>query len=114
MPERSNPLKLNALQLKTLSILQMLARSADHADPADAEGRIRIRSLPHAHGDHLHVGDALVAARDASGLTNPAVYGALSRKGLVVTGPDGGPMITPEGLSYETGVAEAILHSADH
>jgi hypothetical protein len=107
-------MKLNALQLKTLGILQMLARSADHADPADALGQVRIRSLPHAHGDHLHVGDAVVPARDASGLTNPAVYGALGRKGLVVPGPQGEPMLTAEGLSYNTGLAEAMAHTADH
>ncbi len=107
-------MKLNALQLKTLSILQALARSSDHADAADPEGRVRIRSLPHAHGNHLHVGDALIAARDASGLTNPAVYGALARKGLVVAGPEGEPMLTPEGLAYDTGIADTVLHTADH
>lgn len=33
MPTRTNPLKLNPLQLKTLAILQALAREPGFADP---------------------------------------------------------------------------------
>lgn len=111
---RANPLKLNGLQLKTLAILQHLARTPGAAEPADAEGRVALRYLPDPHGDHFHVGDAVVASRDATGLTNAAVYGALARRNLVLQGPGGGPVLTPDGLAYPTGVEREVLHRADH
>ena len=111
---RANPLRLNTLQLKTLAILQELARTPGAAEPADALGRVALRYLPDPHGDHFHVGAAVVASRDATGLGNPAVYGALARKNLVLQGPRGGPVLTPDGLAYETGVAHEVLHRADH
>jgi hypothetical protein len=111
---RANPLKLNPLQLKTLAILQALARTPNAAEPPDPEGRVALRYLPDPHGDHFHVGSAVVATRDAAGLGNPAVYGALARKGLVLQAPNGAPMLTADGLAYETGVAHQILHGADH
>jgi uncharacterized protein (DUF1684 family) len=43
---RANPLKLNPLQLKTLAILQALARVPNAAEPPDAEGRVALRYLP--------------------------------------------------------------------
>lgn len=111
---RANPLRLNTLQLKTLAILQHLARTPGAAEPPDAEGRVALRYLPDPHGNHFHVGDAVVASRDASGLTNAAVYGALARKSLVLQGPRGGPVLTPEGLAYPTGVEREVLHRSDH
>ena len=111
---RANPLKLNPLQLKTLAILQALARVPGAAEPPDADGRVALRYLPDPHGDHFHVGHAVVATRDAAGLTNPAVYGALARKNLVVQAPNGAPTLTPDGLAYATGVEREILHGADH
>lgn len=111
MPDRPNPAKLNALQLKTLAILQELARST--GDP-QADGGMALSRLPRAHGDHFHVGSALVMAKDASGLTNPAVFGALERKGLVARDGDGRLLLTARAMGYETGVAEAILHRSDH
>ena len=41
MAPKKNPLKLNKLQLKTLTILQELAES-DLAGPGEAEGEIKI------------------------------------------------------------------------
>lgn len=114
MPTRANPLKLNPLQLKTLAILQALAREPAFADPPDAEGTVRIRALPHAHGDHFHIGSAVVLARDATGLSNPNVYNVLARKGLILAGPAGQPVLTPAGLAYETGIADEILHRSSH
>ena len=111
---RANPLKLNTLQLKTLAILQELARTPGAAEPPDAEGRVALRYLPDPHGDHFHIGHATVATRDAAGLSNPAVYGALARKNLVVQAPNGAPTLTADGLAYETGVERQILHGADH
>jgi hypothetical protein len=112
--ERANPLKLNPLQLKTLAILQALAAEPTFADPPDAEGTVRIRALPHAHGDHFHIGRFLVLARDATGLANPNVYNVLARKGLILAGPAGEPVLTARGLAYETGIAERILHRSEH
>ena len=73
-----------------------------------------IRGLPEPHGDHFHVGAAVVRSRDATGLANPAVYGALARKGLILAGPRGMPVLTPAGLGYDTGLADRILHRPDH
>lgn len=114
MASRPNPMKLNALQAKTLAILQEIARVPGMTDAADATGVVAIRALPQPHGDHFHVGAAVVRSRDATGLANPAVFGALSRKGLIQAGPGGLPALTPTGLGYDTGVADAILHRADH
>ena len=106
MLSRPNPLKLNPLQLRTLAIMQALAAEAGYAGPATPEGDIPLKALPHAHGDHFHIGAAVVAARDATGLANPSVFGALTRKGLARLGANGAPSITAAGLAYETGVAE--------
>jgi hypothetical protein len=112
--DRANPLKLNPLQLKTLAILQALAAEPAFADPPDAEGTVRIRAFPQAHGDHLHIGRFVVLARDATGLVNPHVYNVLARKGLILAGPAGEPVLTAEGRAYATGIAETILHPAGH
>ena len=113
-PIRANPGKLNALQLKTLVILQALARERAFADPPDPDGTVLIHTLPYAHGDHFHIGRAVVLARDASGLANPNVMSALVRKGLLLAGPAGLPILTGAGLGYETGMAARVLHGADH
>jgi hypothetical protein len=109
MPPKKNPLKLNALQLRTLTLLQQLAHLPDYSRPGEEPGSIVVFDLPLAHGDHFHLGDAVVAARDATGLRNPAVWAALERKGLVRWSSDHA-MLTPLGLDYETGLREAILH----
>jgi len=114
MPPKKNPLNLNPLQLKTLTLLQAIARLDEFSEAGEIEGERRITSLPHAHGDHFHLGDALVLARDATGLNNGAVWKALERKGLVRTDFPQSATLTAEGLAYETGLAEQILHRADH
>ena len=112
---RKNPLKLNALQLKTLTLLQFMATLARHGVPVDEPaGGVRIVNLPHAHGNHVHLGDAVVSTADATGLTNQAVYIALMRKELVAMSPDQGVILLPAGRDYDTGLADAILHRADH
>ena len=55
---------------------------------------------PDPHGDHFHLGDAVVATRDASGLRNPAVWVALERKGLIRSMYPHGAVVTPLGLDY--------------
>lgn len=113
MPTKRNPLNLNPLQLKTLTLLQALAHVAGKPVEGDAAGGIAITELPHPHGDHFHLGEAVVAARDATGLRNPAVWTALQRKGLVQTQPQV-VILTPLGQEYDTGMRDAILHRASH
>ena len=114
MPPRKNPLNLNPLQLRTLTLLQELGRLADFSRPADEPGHILIGRIPHPHGDHFHLGPSVVAARDASGLGNPAAWAALERKGLIKSMFPAACLLTPEGQAYETGLAAEILHKAQH
>ena len=109
MPAKKNPLNLNALQLKTLTLLQELARLPDYSRPGEEPDSAVITTLPYPHGDHFHLGDALVASRDATGLRNPAVWAALERKGLIRSLPDCA-MLTPLGVGYDTGLRDTILH----
>jgi hypothetical protein len=115
MPQKRNPLNLNSLQLKTLTLLQELARIAGKPAAKDDEpGGVAITEFPHAHGDHFHLGEALVAARDATGLRNPAVFAALERKGLVRPKFPEAVILTPAGQQYDTGMREAILSRSAH
>ncbi len=114
-PKKNNPLGLNPLQLKTLTLLQALARLPDDTSPDDQEpGAIRIERFPHPHGDHFHLGDAVVATRDASGLSMGGVFAALERKGLTRGNGALWVVIRPAGLAYDTGLADRILHRSDH
>jgi len=112
MPAKKNPLGLNALQLKTLTLLQELARLPDYSGTAEEAG-IVVRP-PEPHGDHFHLGDAVVATRDASGFGNPAVWVALERKGLIRSMYPHEAVVTPLGLNYETGLRGTILHKRGH
>jgi hypothetical protein len=114
MPTKRNPLNLNALQLKTLTLLQELAQFA--GKPADSEegGGLAITELPHPHGDHFHLGEAVVAARDATGLRNRSVWAALERKGLIRPKLPEAVILTELGQAYDTGLREVILHRAEH
>jgi hypothetical protein len=113
MAPKRNPLNLNPLQLRTLTLLQELARLPDYSRPGEEPGCVTLTRLPHPHGDHFHIGESVVATRDATGLRNPAVWAALERKGLIRSSPPTAIM-TPLGLGYETGLRETILHSAEH
>jgi hypothetical protein len=114
MPPKKNPLNLNALQLKTLTLLQALAALPDHGQKADDTGAVLVTGLPQPHGDHFHLGPAVVASRDATGLAHQAVWVALERKGLIRSMFPHGAILTPDGLAYDTGLADSILHGGDH
>ena len=114
MTSKRNPLNLNALQLKTLTILQELARSPSHAAPAEEPGAVIVRDLPQPHGDHFHVGAAVASSADATGLGNVAVWVALERKGLLRSMFPLAAVITEAGLAYDTGLADKILHRHHH
>jgi hypothetical protein len=114
MPAKRNPLNLNPLQLKTLTLLQELARIAGTPEAADEAGGLAITELPHPHGDHFHLGEAVVAAKDATGLRNPSVWRALERKGLIRPKLPEAVILTLLGQQYDTGIRDAILHRTSH
>jgi hypothetical protein len=114
MPPKRNPLSLNPLQLKTLTLLQELARTAGKPPPDDEPGGLAITSLPDPHGDHFHLGEAVVAAKDATGLRNPAVWTVLERKGLIRPKLPEAVILTQAGQEYDTGMADQILHKSGH
>jgi hypothetical protein len=114
MAAKRNPLNLNPLQLRTLTLLQELARIAGKPAAEDAAGGLAISELPNPHGDHFHLGEAVVAARDATGLRNPGVWAALERKGLIRPKLPEAVILTPAGQDYDTGLRDAILHRASH
>jgi LmbE family N-acetylglucosaminyl deacetylase len=114
MPPKRNPLNLNTLQLKTLTLLQELARTVGKPAAEDEPGGVAITQLPDPHGDHFHLGEAVVAARDATGLRNPAVWAALERKGLIRPKLPEAVILTALGQQYETGMRETILQRTGH
>jgi hypothetical protein len=114
MPSKKNPLKLNKLQLRTLALAQLLAQDSNLAQRDEATGAVTLLQIPHAHGDHLHIGQFVVSTREASGLSNPAVWAALVRKGLVQTDGPIAVTLTAEGVSYDTGLGERFLAPSGH
>jgi hypothetical protein len=109
MPPKQNPAKLNPLQLRTLTLLQVIARIPGNARQEE-DGALQILQFPHAHGDHFHLGDFTVMSRDATGLENQAVWNALTRKGLLRSEYPHQIVVTTEGQAYDTGLADEILH----
>ena len=110
MVVKQNPLKLNALQLKTLALLQALC---EPKDPASGECRT-IPMLPPAHGNHFHVGEHIVLGSDTTGLHNPTVWAALTRKGWVAGEPPANARLTDLGIGYDTGIADRIFQPHNH
>ena len=106
--------RLNALQAKTLTLLQEIAAQSVFAEDDGETGGRRIRALPEPHGDHFHIGSRVVLTKDASGLQNMAVITALGRKGLLHLAGQRDIVVTPEGLAYQTGLRDKILHGSDH
>ncbi len=114
MPPRTNPLKLNPLQLRTLTLLQALAQLPAAAQGGPGEGEITVHTFPQAHGDHFHLGEGVVSGKDATGLYNEAVWNALTRKGLVRAEWPRQITLLADGLAYDTGDAKEILHRGGH
>ena len=110
---KPNPQKLNPLQLRTLTLLQAIAKIPGASSPTP-DGDTAITQFPHAHGDHFHLGDAMVAASDATGLENQNVWNALTRKGLLKSEWPHNIALTPDGLAYDTGMLDRILHHGGH
>ncbi len=114
MAPKNNPLKLNPLQLRTLTLLQAIARLPNAAQSGPQQGEVTITQFPPAHGDHFHLGDAVVSGKDATGLYNEAVWNALSRKGVARAEWPHQITLTMQGVTYDTGPASEILHRSNH
>jgi hypothetical protein len=114
MPAKKNPLNLNPLQLKTLTLFQALSQMEGVATPGDVPGEIMIGHMPRPHGDHFHLGQYVVRAQDASGLANQSVWTVLERKQLIKSRFPTACILTPAGVAYETGLKDQILHQGGH
>ncbi|MBT4487001.1 MAG: hypothetical protein HOK30_23320 [Rhodospirillaceae bacterium] len=113
MPPKQNPLRLNKLQLKTLTLFQELARSPD-TSTARGDGSFLLTAIPQAHGNHFHLGEGVVMAADATGLRNESVWRALHRKTLIESSFPSALILTSQGAEYDTGLRETIMHGTDH
>jgi hypothetical protein len=114
MPPKINPLKLNPLQLRTLTLLQALSRVQGVATQGPGIGEVTIERFPQAHGDHFHLGEHVVAGKDATGLYNEKVWHALDRKGVARAEWPHRITLTREGVGYDTGEAQEILRGGGH
>ena len=114
MVAKKNPLKLNPLQLKTLTLFQELARYPELSTRHEETGEVLLTRLPQPHGNHFHVGARVVMSKDATGIHNQAVWTVLERKGLMHGTYPLSVTLTQEGLAYDTGLRDEILHGSDH
>ena len=112
MPDQK--IKLNKLQNRTLALMQELAQDPDIAISDETSGEVTIAHMPHAHGDHMHVGQFTISSRDASGFSNQAVWTALERKGLVRGDFPLSITLTKPGLDFETGLLQPMAEESDH
>lgn len=111
---RPNPLKLNPLQLRTLTLFQEMARHPELSTRNADNGEVFLSRIPSPHGNHFHIGHKVVAASDATGLHNQSVWVALERKGLIRSTFPMAATLTLAGQDYDTGIADKILHGSDH
>jgi hypothetical protein len=105
-------IKLNPLQNKTLALMQELARHRETSIVDENTGEVVVTHMPHPHGDHVHVGEYVVSARDITGFSNEAVWVALERKGLAKSHFPVAITLTKAGLDYDTGLLNAAR--SDH
>lgn len=114
MAAKKNPLKLNKLQLRTLALAQVVAEDPTLVQMDDETGDATLLSLPHPHGDHVHIGSFTVPVRDISGFSNPSVWAALERKGLARNANGLTVTLTAWGLNYDTGLSHHFRTPSDH
>jgi len=114
MATKTNPLKLNKLQLRTLALAQVIAEDPALIHRDEGSGDVTLLRLPHAHGDHVHIGAFSVSVRDISGFSNPSVWTALERKGLSRHANGVTVTLTAEGLAYDTGLGQHFRRPSDH
>ena len=109
-----NSLKLNPLQNKTLVLRQALAADPDSSEKDEAEGSIKILKFPNPHGHHFHIGNHVISAKDANGLSNESVWKALQRKGLINCEYPVSISLTLAGQEYNSGISDTVLNPSDH
>lgn len=114
MAPKKNLLKLNKLQARTLALAQVMAGDERLAKADETTGEVTILSLPQPHGDHVHIGPFVVSTREITGFSNPAVWTALSRKGLAYADNPMTVTLTREGVDYDTGLGHLFRHPSDH
>lgn len=114
MPPKKNPLKLNKLQLRTLLLFQEMARHPKTAMQNPETGDVQLSTMPHIHGNHVHIGDLVVSASDASGFSNKSVWSALERKGFARSSFPLSIILTKQGIDYDTGLTEMLTQTSDH
>jgi hypothetical protein len=112
MPPKVNPKSLNPLQLRTLAIFQRLATLPHSMSQPD--GSIALGPLPHPHGDHFHIGPAVILTRNATGLTNQGAWSALERKGLIRGDFPHTASLTRAGVDYPIGPISIFIEHSDH
>ncbi len=110
---KKKTIKLNPLQRRTLALFQLLARSPESSTLNEATGEITVAYLPEVHGNHVHIGKFTLSAQEASGFANEAVWGALARKGMIISGFPFQATLTRAGLDYDTGYGDQFELS-DH
>ena len=113
MPQKQNPLRLNKLQLKTLTLFQELTRSPE-TSTARENGSFLVTAIPQPHGNHFHLGAGIVMAADATGLRNESVWRALHRKALIESVFPSSLVLTETGVAYDTGMRGQIIQGSDH
>ncbi|MBT5074026.1 MAG: hypothetical protein HOJ34_00530 [Kordiimonadaceae bacterium] len=106
-------MKLNRLQNRTLALFQELSKSSETSAAIEGSDDVSIMFLPKAHGNHVHIGNFVVSAKEASGFTNEKVWQALERKGLAKSEYPFRLILTKEGLDYDTGFKDQFEMS-DH
>ena len=109
----NNPLRLNNLQLKTLALFQELSCISDYSNQLEDGGRM-IQWIPSPHGDHFHIGSAIVKTKDATGLNNENVWNALERKALIKK--ENFPrslVLTRSGQDYITRIKQQLILGSD-
>ena len=114
MPPKHNPLKLNPLQLRTLTVLQALSRIEGAGQEGPGPGEVTVVQFPSAHGDHFHLGEAVVSGKDMTGLYNEKVWHALERKGVARADWPRSITLTKDGREYDTGLYHELLHTHSH
>lgn len=110
---KKKTIKLNSLQRRTLALFQLLARSPESATLNEATGEITVAYLPEAHGNHVHIGKFTLSAQEASGFANEAVWRALARRDMIISGFPFQATLTRTGLDYDTGYGDKFELS-DH
>ena len=108
MPIRKNPLRLNKLQLRTLALTQLMANDKEFSETNPGDGEVTVSTLPSPAGGTVQIGSIAVSARDASGLSNPVVWKALERKGIIRFDSSLRIVVTATGLNYDTGLGDKL------